>query len=365
MREIASIEIHIIVRELQGLVGKYLKKFHELGDDSFRFLFSSQSGSGMLYVRLVRSINATELAEDVGEATDFAIAVRKRILGRKLLGIRQHALDRIVVFEFSGDEGYKLVLEMFAKGNLILVDKDYRIALAYKLLKQKEREIRKNAVYRFPTSSGVGIESSSREQIEKILGGVEGSDDRIIRALSQKFDIGPLYLENILADSNIDPRSKITPAQTSELARGLERFFEELKEPGARIYLKDGKAVDYSAIPIRKYGDLETREFESLSRALEEFYAGERSKTEVEDSEMKEISASIGKQRKLIEEMNEEERLSTETANKIFGSMNEINRMIQHVGEKRRVTLEELQHAFPGLKLRRIDLKNKKAVIDL
>jgi predicted DNA-binding transcriptional regulator YafY len=44
--------------------------------------------------------------------------------------------------------------------------------------------------------------------------------------------------------------------------------------------------------------------------------------------------------------------------------MSEVNRIIEYINEKRRVSLEELRSSF-GVKVRSIDLKKKSIVIDL
>ncbi|MDE1825515.1 MAG: NFACT family protein [Candidatus Micrarchaeota archaeon] len=366
MRQIASIEIRTIVSELQSLVGCYLKKFYDLGDGSFRMLFSSTQGNQMLYIKLLHTVNKTIIAEEVDEPTNFAKAIRKRILGMKVKSVAQRYADRIITVQFtSADEDPRLIIEMFGKGNLILTNRDFEIMVCYHVAKLKEREISPHSIYQFPQGKKLVLSELGRAGAGEILQALKGSNERLIKELSGNIDIGPLYLEDIILASGMDPKSKASELFNTEvLAANLVNFIRESDSPRPRIYSRDGKYEDYSILPIRKYRDLQAKEFKSLSEALEEFYSEERTRLERDEEEVNEIIANIEKQKSIIKELKDSEKEYAEAGHKIFERMREINQMIDYIGEHRRVTLQELQSAF-GIKIKSIDLKNKSVVIDL
>jgi len=364
MRQIASVEIHAIVNELQVLAECYLKKFYDLGDDSFRLLFESKSGSYVVYIKLLQAINLTTITEEVDEPTNFAKAVRKRLLGKKLRAVAQHYSDRIVVFDFSGEDEYKLIVEMFGKGNVVLADKEYRILLAYNIVKQKDRDISPKVIYQFPSSTKINVDSITKEQVEDVVERLKQSPERIIKELSNQLDVGPLYLEDMFNRSLINPKSKGDDLEGGKLlAKNIFEFFENVKNPKPVIYSKDGELVDYAIFPIIKYKDCEVIECESISKALEKFYLEDRTRLDKSEEELDELKANIANQKKILEEITETERHDTLSGHKIMEQMYQVNQIIDYIVQKRRVTAEELREKF-GL-VKSVDLKNKTMVIEV
>ncbi|MDE1762215.1 MAG: NFACT family protein [Candidatus Micrarchaeota archaeon] len=363
MRQIASIELHAILKELQPLTGMYLKKFYDLGG-SFRMLFTSSSASSMLYIRLLQAINLTEIAEEVDNPTNFATAIRKRIAGKKLTSISQHYSDRIVVMEF-GEERFRLIIEMFGKGNLILTDSEYTILLAYEIVKQKNRTITPHERYQFPEGKKFSIDDITEQRISEVLDGASADEDRIIKYLSSNLDIGPIYLENILTKVNIDPKSKSSQLISKPaLIRSFTDFLSAAKTPSPVIYSKDGKYVDYSIVPISKYEILEKKSLPTVSKMLEEFYLGARTSLQRDQKEIEEINSNIQRQKELLEEEMKAEKEDAEAGHKIFANMQSINQIIEYINQKRRVTAEEVQEKF-GISVKSLDLKNKSIRIEI
>ena len=58
----------------------------------------------------------------------FAMKLRKHLRAKRLEDLRQLGTDRVVIFTFGvGESTNRLILELYAQGNIILTDKDYRI----------------------------------------------------------------------------------------------------------------------------------------------------------------------------------------------------------------------------------------------
>ena len=80
MREIASLELHLAIKELKkGIEGAFLKKFYEDGSGSFRFVFHNSEGNIAVHCMLLKSFNSTRYSPEPKAATSFAMAVRKRV----------------------------------------------------------------------------------------------------------------------------------------------------------------------------------------------------------------------------------------------------------------------------------------------
>ena len=89
----------------------------------------------------------------------FAMFLRKYLSGGKVLAIRQAGLERILIFEIGkGALTYRLIIELFDEGNVILTDESYRILKPLRHHRFKDRDIVPDAIYTVnsidPTGSG-------------------------------------------------------------------------------------------------------------------------------------------------------------------------------------------------------------------
>src|SRR5271170_5989605 len=106
MHEMTALELGVMVAELKPrLSNSFMKKFYDLGSDAYRMSFHGSDGNTEVYIKLLHSINETKFKEEAGEATKFAMAVRKRIDDSKVFNVYQHGSDRIIIFEFGAPEG--------------------------------------------------------------------------------------------------------------------------------------------------------------------------------------------------------------------------------------------------------------------
>jgi predicted ribosome quality control (RQC) complex YloA/Tae2 family protein len=87
-------------------------------DSSKQFLFME---SGIRFHTIAQFSGA-----DTKLPTPFCMKLRKHLRGLRLENILQISTDRVVLFQFGvGQYKHCIILELYAKGNLILTDKDY------------------------------------------------------------------------------------------------------------------------------------------------------------------------------------------------------------------------------------------------
>jgi predicted ribosome quality control (RQC) complex YloA/Tae2 family protein len=361
MRELASVEIGIAIEELKPRIESgYLRKFYDLGSGSFRFVFYKEKQNTSVYCRLLRALNETSFAEEAGAATPFAMGVRKRIENTLLTGLEQHGSDRIVLMRFS-KKGYTLAIEMFGKGNIILMNSSGIIELAYRRLSFKDREIKPGVAYSLPGPSGLNLFESDENSIISAITAAP-NEGKAINLLSGILNIGPLYLEDILNRSGIDPKGRIPEGAEKRLAQEVLAFASRAKSEKPRVYLREGKIIDYAICSIEKYSGEDSREYATLGAMLDSIHLGERS-APLDDglsARRLEIKANIDKQRQLSLSMREEAVKSAEAGKLIFENMHSINRLISFARERKRATIEDLMESFPEFDMLGIDLKGKK-----
>ena len=364
MREIASLELHLAIKELaERIEGGYLRKFYEDGRDSFRIIFYKHGASTAVYCRLVKTFNATKYSVDAGPATQFAIAMRKRVENAKVSRIYQYGTERVIIVELAaGPEAYSIAIEMFGKGNLVLV-KDGKIDLCYKRIIYKEREVRSKAVY--PIAGGrMSIEETENSAVELIETAC-AEDDMLIRALSRYINVGPVYLDDALRSQGLDPKAKADSADRGAVAHAIAYLFDRLAEPEPIIYMKDGTEIDYSAYPLEKYSGTEKISFGSMNELLDEFNKnGRLGHDEESEKRAAEMEASVRKQRELAKRFAEEEIEYAEAGRKILENMNAINALIADARQRRKPSIDEL-NGSSAIKVISVDLKRKVLTIEL
>lgn len=369
MHEITGLELGLAIGELKGrVVGSYLKKFYDLGGGSFRFSMHDAEGNFVIYCSLLNALSRTGFVEESGQATGFAVAVRKRIEDSRVTAFYQHSSDRIAVLEVSARGArHRLVMEMFAKGNLILIDENDMIELCYKSVSYKDRDVRPKAKYEFPKSGSVDLGSMDGAAVDAILEKVEGSGSKMITELSKYLNVGPVYLEDIIVSAGLDPRERLAGEGTRSLKASILSFLEKIRSPSPVVYMKEGAVTDYSVFPLAKYGGFESVPCSSISDMFDRISMAARTaaKAEPQGNDTEEIDAVIAKQEALVREFSEGSAGYAESARRIFARMGELNALILRLKETRKPELGTIRDEFPELGVSELNLKDRKVAVEL
>ncbi|RKP04085.1 hypothetical protein CXG81DRAFT_8721 [Caulochytrium protostelioides] len=121
----ATADVCALVPELQDLVGLRLSNLYDVGPKTFLFKFAAADVKRMLLVENGLRVHQTAFARETQEMpSGFNAKLRKHLRTQRLTGVRQHGLDRIILFEFG--TYYELVVELFGVGNIILLDRQTR-----------------------------------------------------------------------------------------------------------------------------------------------------------------------------------------------------------------------------------------------
>lgn len=365
MRELYTIELVRLVEELKSLEGLYIDQFYELEKGRFRIKLSRKGEKINLRCILPETINRTEYIELSDEATNFSMAMRKRIDGLAIKSVSQLNNDRIILIKAGTDEKeVNIIFEMFGRGNLVLADNSMKTLLAYQVHNFKDRAVRPNVVYVPPKNQSIA--SLDRKEIETaIRSTVEGKGGMdILHALTKRLGIGSIYIEEAI--NRVDIASASKPAdlggdQIISMTESLIGLVGECKKGGAIAYTKADLAADFSLCQISKYGNLEKREFDSLEGCLDFLYNSEYKHGNETNKEAESIRASIKKQNSILEGIDSEIAECKSTADYIMRHMHEINRTIQSIDASKKSKEEVKQQQ--GIEILNIDWKNKRARI--
>jgi predicted ribosome quality control (RQC) complex YloA/Tae2 family protein len=367
MRQIASIELHVLAEELQQIISARFDKFYDLGGGAFKISLRSKGHTVLLYISLLHTINITNFSEESGSATNFAMGIRKRLSGSSVSGISQHGSDRIITIDFEGDKSYRLIIEMFGKGNLILADSSNTIELCYKSVRQKDRIIAVNSQYNFPEGSPIDVWSLNQDSAAAYVKTSLESGSKPVPALSKYFDIGTIYVEEAIYRSGFEPKEELPASCYKEVAASLIGIIATARTPEPTAYMHDGVFVDYSITHLKKYENFEKEKYNSLSELLDNYYLKERSTIapSAESGEKEATMQSIKKQEEAIAEFEKEEEEYYKIGNAILSNMNIINEVIRYVREHKHADTKDIQENFPGVKIKSFDKAKKELVIEV
>nr|WP_320161050.1 ribosome rescue protein RqcH [uncultured Methanoregula sp.] len=202
----------------------------------------------------------TDLPEPPKNPPHFAMLLRKYISGGKVLAIRQHGLERILIFDVGkGTTTYHLILELFDEGNVILADENYRIVKPLRHHRFKDREVIPNVQYTFGSSDP----TASVENLAEVL----GKDDRdLVRALAIGCMLGGMYAEYICREAGIDKAVPAASADPVKVFASVQALFSRVLEtPSPVIAAKHCEPIDL-------WGGVGVTTYPTFSGALEAFY---------------------------------------------------------------------------------------------
>jgi predicted ribosome quality control (RQC) complex YloA/Tae2 family protein len=368
MREISNIEISVLVGKLKQVEGSYIDKFYDLGSGRFVLKLSRKDFKANVMCLLSHTLHITAYTEKYGEPSNFAVAVRKRVGGYQISGISKVNDDRIVRLSLSkGESHLGIVFEMFGKGNMILVDQEDKILLAYAYEDFKGRSIRPRAAYKPPENLGIDILASSKEEAKNAIR--KHSDMGIMSFMSRWTNVGTLYVENAISSLGIDPKEAVGKlgAKVWSVIGGIDTEVAEAEKGNAHVYVNHGTVADYALCSIKKYADMDVVEFDDIHKAMDFIYVEKAEKVEVENPALEKLKKSIDKQKRIVAGIDEQISRNKAIAQAIFNNMNVLNQIIDAASHNKRITADELNALLEdtGLSVKSADLKSKHIIVDI
>jgi predicted ribosome quality control (RQC) complex YloA/Tae2 family protein len=274
IRALSSAELGLIAKELGVLVSSYFKNFYELKDGSFLITFSKERKESAVYISLAKTINLTEFREKSEAPTEFALSVRKRLEGSRVESVEQHESDRILVIGFSGKEQRKMIVEMFDRGNLLLLNNQNIIELVYSSRSFKERSMRKSMVYVFPQQRGKKSPDADLERLREVESGKFASLSKLLDSL---------YLEERSTEVSAEKSREVEELQKSieklrkqaeemklkgeECKKAANRIFERMNELNSLI-AHVGKIKPKDADELRGFGNINVKSIDAKRKTM-------------------------------------------------------------------------------------------------
>lgn len=295
-----GITIANIVHELnRNLLDGRINKIAQPETDELLLTIKTPDGQPRLSISASASLPLIYLTEgnkpSPMTAPNFCMLLRKHINNGRITKIWQPKLERIIHFEIEhldelGDLCKKeLIVEIMGKhSNIIFCNEDGTIIDSIKHVSSQMssvREVLPGRTYFIPdTMEKSDPLSVSFAEFQRVL---TEKPMPLAKAVYTSFTgISPVVAEEICYLSGID--SALTPRELSEdllthLYRQFTLYFEEVTAGhfSPAIYYHGAEPKEFSALPLTHFSQYIRKEYDSISRLLEDYYAEKNTLTRI------------------------------------------------------------------------------------
>ncbi|WP_461435828.1 ribosome rescue protein RqcH [Methanosphaera sp.] len=347
MKSMSNVDIYRIVKELnEEIIGTRIDKSYQPTYDTIRIkLRKAGEGRKDLVMQAGVRIHLTDYPQpNPTIPPNFPMLLRKHLSGGTITSIKQHNFDRIIEITVQKNVEYTLIVELFSKGNVILLDEHRNIISPLKHRKWQDRKVTSHEEYKYPPEKGININDTNPDEIKDVL---ESSDADVTRTVAMN-GLGGLYAEEIISYTNIQKTKlakDLTDEEIVELDNAIKELFNRIEnEPNPQIIIeKEDKSKNKDLVPINlnKYKEYESKPFDNFNIAADEFYS-KKIVNDIKSQEEDAWSKRIGKFEKRLN-MQEESlegfyKTIDETQHKgdtIYAHYNEIQGILDVIANAR------------------------------
>ena len=327
MKPMSNVDIFTVSNELNNLLSgaRVDKSFQPAKDIVVMRFHVPGTGRVDLVMQCGSRIHTSQYPlENPTTPPSFPMLLRKRIKGAHVESIKQHNFDRVVEIRVKKDKYYTIIVELFDKGNIILLDDENNIILPLKRKQMSDRDISSKREYIFPEDRGINPMKVSESEFKAVF----NDESDVVRTLARN-GLGSLYAEEIIERANeiteIDKHtsnSDLSNEQLESLYKGFKELFDSLIEGDTHPQIvKDGNKEDVVALDLEKYEGFEKTYYESFNEACDEFYS---KKVNIDIKKIKEDAWN-----KKVNKFEKRLRLQQETLDNFYKTIDDS----QHKGE--------------------------------
>ena len=295
-----GITIANITKELNDkLLGGRIRKIAQPENDELILTIKSAEGNFRLLISASASLPLIYLTENNKPspmtAPNFCMLLRKHIENGKLVGISQPGLERIIRFDIEhldelGDLRRKtLVVEIMGKhSNIIFCDENDRIIDSIKhvsLQMSSVREVLPGRTYFIPvTQEKADPLELTLDSFTSLIG---AKSTKLAKAIYTSYTgISPVAANEVVFRSGINSEmsgNALSELEMLHLYKTFSYYIEDIKTGNfaPQIVYQGKTPIEYAALPLTIYSDLETITHESISYILETYYAERNTVTRI------------------------------------------------------------------------------------
>lgn len=323
MAALTAFELGFLVKKLDFLVGSRLDNIYQPNKkELFLKFYVRDKGSKTLIITPTNLYLSETTPKTPEKILNLCMILRKKIRGSRLENIRQLGFERVLEMTFSNN--FKLVAEMFSKGNIILVDKDDKIIALAEVQVWSQRTLKPGFIYK-ASEPKPNIFELDDKRLRELL--TKSDKQNLVKALAMDFGLGGVYAEKLCSLAGLDKNKK--PSDIDD--KDVKKLFEAVKE------LKSSKP--------------------SIETSSE--YVAEK-KPLMYEKEIETLRNIICEQERFIEESKKEIAENTHKAEFIYQNYQRLSELLERA---KKIEVKELKSKLKEVK--EVDPKEKSFIVEL
>lgn len=227
--ELSNLALHHLIDENQMLVNGFINKIQTTPEGLLKLKVHTKQGDKTVLINKKTIFISKKSVPAKQNPGGFSSFIKKYIFNQRIISLKQKDFDRIVIMEFMD---VFLIFELFSKGNIILCDKKFKIIRAMNKEKWKDRELKKDETYKFPSSRGKNPLIVEKEEFFELIHKNEKSVfGSIIDTLNVSPGIINFLFEKNLWDKKI-PAKKIDKNLSNNILSEIKKIYSKNCEGG-------------------------------------------------------------------------------------------------------------------------------------
>ncbi len=367
-KEFTSFDIFAIIHELKGeIADSRVNNIYQIDAKTLLLkLHKTDKPPLRLVMEAGRRLHLTAYSlEKPVEPPAFCMALRKYLRNAWLRSVEQQDFERIVTAEFETRQGkYRLILELFGDGNIILTDGKGEILQAMFSKRMRDRSILRGQLYVLPPTSGSNPFKLTREELGASV--KAAGETEVVRAIARSLGVGGVYAEEILLRAGIEKTircKELAAPEINAIFDGLQSLLSDVtafKVHPQILLCDDDSVLDVVPFKLKRYESQRSQTFRTFNEALDEFYlkltatekaAGATAEVDELQREAERLKRVISEQEKALREAEAKAEIEKRVGDAIYAHSNEFQKLLDiYAGTKARgkgwsIFVEEAQAA--------------------
>ncbi len=348
--QISNLALKHLVEENQCLVNGFINKIQTTPEGLLKLKIHTKKGDKTILVNDKAFYISEESIGAKQNPGGFSAFLKKHLFNQLIKKIEQKGLDRIILFYFPEKI---LILELFAKGNIILCDNELNILKAMRKEQWKDRTLAQNEKYKFPSSRGANILKITEKEFEKAM---KTNEKTAFGATLDILNVAPRIIEVVFEETKIDKKKNANKLSIQEIKKIFTSTFEKYSKKEEKVGLLDN--VLYS-IDVGN-----EKEFDSLNEALNTLERSEKPK--IVEEKKKEYKIDYEKEIKNSEMKSEKYK---KIGSDIYLKYTDLTEILKEINEneKKGLNAKEIMKKINSSKIvvKSIDLTKGKVILEI
>ncbi|MGB9929127.1 MAG: ribosome rescue protein RqcH [Methanosarcina sp.] len=232
--DMSSADVAAVVAELsagpKSIIDAKIGKIYQTTHEEIRInLYVFHQGRDNLVIEAGKRIHLSKHFRASPELPQaFPMLLRKYLMGGRIISVEQHDFDRIVKIGIErGGVRSTLIVELFARGNVLIVDSENKIILPMNPVTLKDRRLRSGEIYELPEAQMSPIEA----RVPDLMKAFSKSTADIVRTIATRFNLGGVLAEEVCARAGVDkskPAKEADEEDAQKLSGAMQDLFSSL-----------------------------------------------------------------------------------------------------------------------------------------